>query len=122
MLRSEFRKLVLSVIADLPPQFRHRLENIDIVIKRRATPAERRQVGGRHGGDLFGLYLGLPLTVRGDHYNMALPDKIVIYQEPHERLCSSPEEMSEQVRRTVLHEIGHYLGIEEDRLRELGMQ
>jgi predicted Zn-dependent protease with MMP-like domain len=121
MLRSEFRKLVLSVIADLPPQFRHRLENIDIIIKRRATPAERRRVGGLYGGDLFGLYLGLPLTVRGDRYNMALPDKIVIYQEPHERLCSSPEEMAEQVRRTVLHEIGHYLGIQEDRLRELGM-
>jgi predicted Zn-dependent protease with MMP-like domain len=121
MLRSEFRKLVLSVLADLPPQFRHRLENIDIIIKWRATPAERRLVGGGRGGDLFGLYLGHPLTVRGDHYNMALPDKIVIYQEPHERLCSSPEEMAEQVRRTVLHEIGHYLGIEENRLRELGM-
>jgi predicted Zn-dependent protease with MMP-like domain len=122
MLRSEFRKLVLSVIADLPPQFRYRLENIDIVIKRRATPAERRQVRGGRGGDLFGLYLGQPLTARGDHYNMALPDKIVIYQEPHERLCPSREEVAEQVRRTVLHEIGHYLGIEEERLRELGMQ
>ena len=122
MLRSEFRKLVLAVLADLPPLFRHRLENIDIVIKWRPTVAERRLAGGRYADDLFGLYLGLPLTVRGDHYNMALPDKIVIYQEAHERLCSSREEMAEQVRRTVLHEIGHYLGIEEDRLRELGMQ
>jgi len=122
MLRSEFRKLVLAVLADLPPQFRHRLENIDIVVKWRPSPAERRLTGGRYGGDLFGLYLGLPLTARGDHYNMALPDKIVIYQETHERLCSSREEMAEQVRRTVLHEIGHYLGIEEERLRELGMQ
>jgi predicted Zn-dependent protease with MMP-like domain len=122
MLRSEFRRLVLSVVADLPPQFRHRLENIDIIIKWRPSLAERRLSGGRYASDLFGLYLGLPLTVRGDHYNMALPDKIVIYQEAHERLCSSREEMAEQVRRTVLHEIGHYLGIDEDRLRELGMQ
>ncbi len=121
MLRSEFRKLVLAVLADLPPQFRQRLENVDIVIKRRATPTERRRLGVRPGGDLFGLYLGHPLTVRGDHYNMALPDKIVIYQEPHERLFSSTEEMAEQVRRTVLHEIGHFMGIEEKRLRELGM-
>jgi predicted Zn-dependent protease with MMP-like domain len=122
MLRSEFRKLVRAVIADLPPQFRHRLENIDIVVRGRPTLAERRLAGGRYAGDLFGLYLGLPLTVRGDHYNMALPDQIVIYQDTHERLCSSREEMVEQVRRTVLHEIGHYLGIEEERLRELGMQ
>jgi predicted Zn-dependent protease with MMP-like domain len=121
MLRSEFRKLVLAALADLPPQFRHRLENIDIVVRWRPTPAERR-LAGRYGGDLFGLYLGLPLPARGDHYSMALPDQIVIYQRTHERLCSSREEMAEQVRRTVLHEIGHYLGIEEDRLRELGMQ
>jgi predicted Zn-dependent protease with MMP-like domain len=122
MLRSEFRKLVMAVVADLPPQFRHRLENVDIVVKWRPSPAERRLVGIRPGGDLFGLYLGLPLTARGDHYNMALPDKIVIYQEAHERLYSNREEMAEQVRRTVLHEIGHYLGINEERLRELGMQ
>jgi predicted Zn-dependent protease with MMP-like domain len=122
MLRSEFRKLVLAALADLPPQFRHRLENIDIVVRWRPTPAERRLAGGRYGGDLFGLYLGLPLPARGDHYSMALPDQIVIYQQTHERLCSSREEMAEQVRRTVLHEIGHYLGIEEERLRELGME
>ena len=121
MQRSEFRKLVLAVVADLPPQFRHRLENIDIVVKWRPSLAERRLAGIRPGGDLFGLYLGVPLTHRGDHYNMALPDKIVIYQETHERFCSSREEMVEQVRRTVLHEIGHYLGIDERRLRELGM-
>jgi predicted Zn-dependent protease with MMP-like domain len=119
MLRSDFQKLVLAVLVDLPPQFRHRLENIDIVVRWRPTPAERRLAGG---GDLFGLYLGEPLPGRGDHYNMALPDKIVIYQRAHERFCSSREEMAEQVRRTVLHEIGHYLGIDEERLHELGMQ
>jgi len=121
MQRSEFRKLVMAVVADLPPQFRDRLENIDIVIRWRPSLAERRMAGMRPGGYLFGLYLGVPLTRRGDHYNMAVPDKIVIYQEAHEQLFSSREELVEQVRRTVLHEIGHYLGIDERRLRELGM-
>ncbi len=122
MQRSEFRKLVLAALADLPPQFRHRLENIDIVIKWRPSLAERRMAGGGRASDLFGLYLGLPLPDRGGQYTLSLPDEIVIYQGAHERLCSSREEMTEQVRRTVLHEIGHYLGIEEERLRELGME
>ena len=121
MRRREFEKLVLEALAKLPAEFQEHLQNLDIVVKWRPSLAERRQAGSRRGDVLFGLYLGVPLSERGAYYNMALPDKIAIYQEAHERLCSSREEMAEEVRKTVLHELGHYLGIDEERLEELDL-
>ncbi len=121
MRRQEFEKLVLDVLAKLPPKFQEHLDNLDIVVKWRPSPRELDYAGAGRGETLFGLYLGVPLTERGGYYNMALPDKIVVYQETHERSCADREEIGEQVRKTVLHEIGHYLGIDEDRLEELDL-
>jgi predicted Zn-dependent protease with MMP-like domain len=121
MRRHEFEKLVLEALAKLPAEFQEQLHNLDVVVKWRPSLVERRQAGGDSGDALFGTYLGIPLTERGAYYNMALPDKIVIYQQAHERLCSSREEMVEEVRKTVLHELGHYLGIDEERLEELDL-
>jgi predicted Zn-dependent protease with MMP-like domain len=121
MRRHEFEKLVLEALAKLPAEFQEHLHNLDVVVRSRPSLAERRQAGSRHGDALFGLYLGIPLTERGAYYNMALPDKIVIYQQAHERLCSSREEMVEEVRKTVLHELGHCMGIDEERLEELDL-
>ena len=120
MRRSDFEKLVLEALEQLPPQFRDALHNIDIQVRWRPTPAELRRAGVRRGS-LFGLYLGVPLPKRGHGYSMALPDTIVIYQHTHERHYRSEAEIVEQARQTLLHEIGHYLGIDEDRLRELGV-
>jgi predicted Zn-dependent protease with MMP-like domain len=120
MRRRDFERLVLRALEELPDQFRDALENIDIQVQRRATPAELRRAGIRHG-TLFGLYLGVPLPERSHGYSMTLPDTIVVYQQTHEQYCHSDTEIVEQVRQTVLHEIGHYLGIDEDRLEELGI-
>jgi predicted Zn-dependent protease with MMP-like domain len=120
MRRSDFQRLVLKALEDLPDQFRNALDNLDIQVRWRPTPAELRRAGVRRGS-LFGVYLGVPLPKRGRGYSMHLPDTIVIYQHTHERHCRTEEELVEQVRQTVLHEIGHYLGIDEDRLRELGV-
>lgn len=73
------------------------------------------------GDLLFGLYHGIPLPARGENYNLVLPDKISIYQESIEAVCDTDDEVREQVRVTVLHEIGHYFGIDDERLHELGM-
>jgi len=121
MRRHEFEKLVLEALATLPAEFQEHLQNLDIVVKWRPSLAERREAGSDSDDTLFGLYLGVPLSERGAYYNMALPDKIVIYQEAHEQLFSSREEMVEEVRKTVLHELGHYLGIGEERLEELDL-
>lgn len=120
MQRRAFERLVLQALEDIPDQFRDALENIDIQVRYRPAPAELRRAGVRHGS-LFGIYIGVPLPQRGHGYSMALPDTIVIYQQTHERYCRGEAEIIEQVRQTVLHEIGHYLGIDEDRLRELGI-
>jgi predicted Zn-dependent protease with MMP-like domain len=121
MRRHEFEKLVLEALAKLPAELQEHVQNLDVVVKWRPSPAERREAGSGPDDTLFGLYLGVPLSERGAYYNMALPDKIVIYQEAHERLFSSREEMVEEVRKTVLHELGHYLGIDEEGLEELDL-
>jgi predicted Zn-dependent protease with MMP-like domain len=120
MQRREFERLVLRALEDLPDKFRDALDNLDVQVRWRPTPAELRRAGVRRG-TLFGVYLGVPLPKRSRWHTMSLPDTIVVYQQPHERYCRTEEAMVEQVRQTVLHEIGHYLGIEEDRLRELGI-
>lgn len=70
--------------------------------------------------DLLGLYEGIPLDQRGNSYAGALPDRITIFRGPLVRHCATPQELREQVRITVVHEIGHFFGIDDDRLHELG--
>ena len=69
--------------------------------------------------DLLGLYDGIPLTERDD-YAWDIPDVITVFKGPHERLCSSREEMVEEIRKTVVHEIGHYFGMDEEAIDEMG--
>ena len=120
MRRSDFERLVLQALEEIPDQFRDALHNIDVQVRWRPTPVELRRAGVRRGS-LFGLYVGVPLTKRGHNYSMTVPDTILVYQHTHERHCRNDDEIVEQVRQTVLHEVGHYLGIDEDRLQELGI-
>lgn len=107
-------------MASLPEELLHRVENVQIVVERRPTAMDRKEAGvGR--GTLLGLYHGIPLTARGEFYNLVPPDKISIYQEPIESICKTDEEIIEQVRVTVLHELGHYFGIDDEHLRRIGM-
>jgi predicted Zn-dependent protease with MMP-like domain len=105
-----FESLVRDAIDALPDYFRRRLENVEIVIE--DIPARE---------SLLGHYHGVPLTQRGAGYSGFLPDKITIYRQPLERRATSPENLAEQVRVTVWHEIAHHFGIDDERLRELGM-
>jgi predicted Zn-dependent protease with MMP-like domain len=121
MTRKEFQDVVSAALEELPPEFQDALHNLDIQVRWAPTPEERRRSRLRAGHDLFGVYLGIPITRRGSHYGMVVPDVIVIYQRSHERATATREQMIEQARQTLLHEIGHYMGIDEDRLRELGV-
>lgn len=121
MDRREFRRLVREAVASLPPGLLQNVHNVDIVIERRPTARDRKVAGLGPGGLLLGLYHGIPLTKRGAYYNLVAPDKISIYQEHIEAICSDEDQVREQVRKTVLHELGHYFGIDDDRLHELGM-
>lgn len=122
MERERFRELVLEAVAMLPPELRREVRNLDLVIEDRPTREDLRVAGVERGHTLLGLYHGIPLPDRGHNYNLVLPDKISIYQKPIEALCGEDDdEIREQVRVTVLHEIAHYFGIDDERLHELGM-
>ncbi len=108
-------------MASLPAELLQRVHNVDIVVERRPTALDRKTAGVGPGRLLLGLYHGIPLTRRGEFYNLVLPDKISIYQEHVEAVCATDDEVRAQVRKTVLHELAHYFGIDDDRLDELGM-
>ena len=120
--RRRFERLIARALDALPPDVVAMLDNVDVVVADEPTV---EQLGRRHPGEdedtLFGLYEGVPLTERGSGYTMVLPDKITIFRGPLERTCRSPVEIAREVRITVMHELAHHLGFEEDRLDEIGL-
>ncbi len=116
----EFEQLVVEALDALPDEIHAALDNVEVVVADWPTPDELRSVGMKPGQLLLGLYEGVPLTRRGSHYGLTLPDKITIFQGPIERVCRTPAQVVRQVQRTVRHELAHHFGIDDDRLRELG--
>ncbi len=115
-----FEVLVAEALDSLPPDIQAKLENVEVVVEWRPSPAQLRRLGLGPGRSLFGLYEGIPHTRRTSGYNMVLPDKITIFRQPVEAHCQSDEQVRQVVRRTVLHELAHHFGISDERLRELG--
>ena len=113
-----FETLVLEALDRLPLEFARHLENLEIQIEPRPTHQHRQLVRIAPGHTLYGLYQGVPLTERVGGDPM-LPDLITIFQEPLERDFPHPDMLRAQVRRTILHEIAHFFGISDQRLREL---
>jgi predicted Zn-dependent protease with MMP-like domain len=109
---------VRRALAGLPDEIRAALDNVEVVIE---DEPRADQLTGSDSAELFGLYEGLPLTARGSGYTLTLPDKITIFRGPLERACETASELEHEVRTTVLHELGHHFGFEEDRLEELGL-
>jgi predicted Zn-dependent protease with MMP-like domain len=123
MDEARFERLVDEAFAELPDEFVERLENLEIVVEDWPSPEELEEAGldRRSRATLLGLYRGVPLTDRGVHYAWVAPDVITLYQGPIERVAGESEEaLRRQVRVTLMHEIGHFFGMDEDRLEELG--
>ncbi len=118
MDRQRFEALVEQAVAELPKFFQEKLENIAIVIEDLPPLDIQTQYPG---GVLLGLYQGVPLRDRSVWSNYPYPDVISIYQRNIERICRTDEEIVRQARETVMHEIGHYFGMDEEQLRELGL-
>jgi predicted Zn-dependent protease with MMP-like domain len=112
--RARFARLVRNALAELPPELRERVRNLEIVIDDEPSPDQRE------GATLLGLYEGVPLTARGAQ-EPYLPDRICIFRGPIERMTASPRRQARIVRDTVVHEIAHHFGITDARLRELGL-
>ena len=121
MDRQSFEALVQDVLDDLPPEFSTRLENVEVVVEDEPTPALVRALGMNPRRDtLFGLYEGVPLSERDTTHPSVLPDKISIFYRPIVREARRPERIREQVRITLLHEIAHFFGMDEDIIDDLG--
>lgn len=105
-----FERLVADALDSLPTEFGEAMENVAVVVEDRAV-----------GGNLFGLYQGIPLTKRGPQsYRWVMPDRITLYQDTICRVCTTEAEVVAQVRKTVIHEVAHHFGISDPRLDELG--
>jgi predicted Zn-dependent protease with MMP-like domain len=117
--RWHFEKLVAEALDELPRRFRRHLRNIAVVVESEPSQQLLEDVGLWPYGTLLGLYQGVPLTERGFSYGNMLPDRITIFQKPIEAMHRTNEEIKEAVKDTVKHEIGHYFGLDDERLEEL---
>ena len=104
-----FDEMVARAWDGLPERFGDEIKNVAITVEHGAGPP-----------GLLGLYRGIPLTERGQGYAGVMPDVITIYYRAICSICDTEEQVAEQVRRTVIHEVGHYFGIDDKKLRELG--
>ena len=116
-----FEQLVARAVDSLPDEFRARLENIDVVVEDQPTPRQLAELDKKRGETLLGLYEGVPLTNRSQHYGLVAPDKITIFQKPIEAICKNDARIIAEIQRVVRHEIAHHFGISDARLRQLGM-
>jgi predicted Zn-dependent protease with MMP-like domain len=115
--RDRFEDLVADALDEVPDELAVEMENVAVIVEDWPTP---EQLEGRRG-TLLGLYEGVPLTARDPiTYGGVLPDKITIFRGPLCERARDEEELADQVRVTVLHEIGHYFGMDDARLHELG--
>ena len=117
MEKEKFEQLVKEGIAAVPEKFLRLLNNVAIVIEEEPTPEQNKKLHIHDGVTLFGLYEGIPQTVRGSGYSGILPDKITIFLRPIVEASRGEEEIKEAVRNTVWHEIAHHFGLDEKRVR-----
>jgi predicted Zn-dependent protease with MMP-like domain len=120
MDRGAFETLISDAIGDLPDEFRLKLENIAIIVQDYPSKELLDQVCVSPGDTLFGLYEGVPLTKRGFFEAPLIPDRILIFQRAIEDECNSPEEIKEELKTTLVHEIAHFFGMDDDYLKEIG--
>lgn len=115
MNHDEFENFVSDTIAELPEWVREALHNIEFLVQDEAD-----EFLDPDGEGLLGLYTGVPLPERGADYAGELPDVIYVFRRPHLEMDLSPEGLREEVAKTLIHEIAHYFGIEDDHLDEIG--
>jgi predicted Zn-dependent protease with MMP-like domain len=117
MAPEEFTRLVSAAFDLIPDRFRSRMENIAVIVEPEPAANQLARSGVPRGSTLFGLYEGRPLTVRSVFDSFAMPDRITIFQGPHERAARSPEHLAKLVEDTIWHEVAHYFGMDEAQVR-----
>ena len=119
MKRDEFRALVDEALASIPQQFRDALTNIAIVVEDEPSRELLAEMDIEPPDTLLGLYQGTPLTERHWGYGNTLPDRVLIFQGPHERSAEDEDDLIVAIAETLIHEIGHYFGLSEEEIEEI---
>jgi predicted Zn-dependent protease with MMP-like domain len=118
---ADFDRAVEQALSDVPPEFQPYLENV--VVEVRGRPDRKLMHEYEVPDDVLGFYIGVPLEEKGaDLAPVPLPDRILIFRDNLCEMCESWDELVDEIRITVLHEIGHHFGLDEDRLEELGYE
>jgi len=118
MKREHFVKAVEETLDSLPEEFRSRIRNVAVLVED-FPPNQPSQHPGQPRRLLLGLFHGVPTTKKSVFDVRTGPDYVVLYQKNIEAICSSEAEVREQIRRTVIHELGHYFGLDENQLKDV---
>lgn len=118
---AHFEKLVEDAINGLPRKLREAVRNLSIIVEDEPTANSHLELGHDPDEPVLGLYVGVPLPERAFGEEPYLPDQIFIFRKPLEQTCRNPKELQEQIRITVVHELAHYFGFDEEHLVELGL-
>jgi predicted Zn-dependent protease with MMP-like domain len=119
MTRRAFERRVADALASIPKRFRSALSNIAIVVEDEPPAELLDEMDIEPPDTLFGLYQGTPLTERRWDYGNALPDRILLFQGPHEREAESEDDLVASIAETLIHEVGHYFGLSEDEIQDI---
>ena len=113
MRRRDFDRCVRAAVDSLPPEFMQYLDNVLISVQDEPDPELLEETDS---DSLLGIYLGVPLTERSLDSPYEMPDQIILFQGPLEDFCETEEELIEEIRVTVVHEVGHFFGLDEDEI------
>ncbi|MBI3493025.1 MAG: metallopeptidase family protein [Acidobacteria bacterium] len=117
--RAEFERRVAEALASIPRRFRDAMQNIAIVVEDEPSADLLADMDIHPPDTLLGLYQGTPLTERRWDYGNTLPDRVLIFQGPHERAAADDEDLVVAIAETLIHEIGHYFGMSEEEIEEI---
>ncbi len=117
MIEADFEALVQRLLTSLPVRYRRYLDNVAILVADEPSPAQARKAGLRQGSLLLGLYEGVPRVAR-EGRPVAFPDTITLFRRALETIAPTPAALIREIRRTLIHEIGHHLGLNEQRVRQ----
>lgn len=119
MTRAEFERHVADALGTIPRRFRTAMSNIAIVVEDEPADELLDEMGLGPDDTLFGLYQGIPLTERQWAHGNALPDRILLFQGPHERESEDDDDLIASIGETLIHEIGHYFGLSEEEIEAI---
>jgi predicted Zn-dependent protease with MMP-like domain len=121
LTEERFLELVDEALSEIPEEFVSYMENVEVAVEQYPSLELLRDMGLSSTHTLYGVYRGVPFKKRGKSWSPLFPDQIIVFQKPIEYACGGHEgRIREQIRRTVLHEVGHFFGFSERKLRELG--